>query len=184
VLDTLRPGTNGNVLVGLTYLKVGRLGSPGGCFGFRVQGHACHDICSTTRVVCTVDSGPYLDPPPPLHACPQQSYEHMGFATVACESGCNCTRATIAAHHDARHSQTYQRTLEVSQSERCAISVTVEAVSLSGEHKFKVRSVQLITLITLVSKLLQELSLRGGGVGINVCLICPPVSGVVIQLID
>jgi hypothetical protein len=50
-----------------------------------------------------------------------------------------CTERVVDAHHDKKESQVFLGELNVTQAEGCLITVTVDEMTNSGEHKFKVR---------------------------------------------
>ena len=75
----------------------------------------------------------------PVFIAYMRSYVNMGKALYECASGCSCEARTYDGHHVVRVSQLYLAELHVSQHAACTISITVQAETSSGKHKYKVR---------------------------------------------
>ncbi|BDA47126.1 hypothetical protein COCOBI_09-5810 [Coccomyxa sp. Obi] len=63
-----------------------------------------------------------------------KSYQHMGQAVLACESGCTCKPLEFNAHHTNKESVYHL----VSQSPACVVSITVLQATSSSEHKIRI----------------------------------------------
>jgi hypothetical protein len=66
-----------------------------------------------------------------------KSYEHMGQARIACDSGCSCNVTVLDGHQEPRNSQTFLHSVFVSQAPECVVSITVLPDTGSGEHRCK-----------------------------------------------
>lgn len=89
-----------------------------------------------------------------------RSYEHMGKASVACTSGCSCSKKILDGHQSERSSQLHVLTVLVSQSPACVITVTVLNDTRSGDHKVKLAGV-------VVSEVPGDGGLRTKGAALN-----------------
>ncbi|KAG2488213.1 hypothetical protein HYH03_013207 [Edaphochlamys debaryana] len=70
-----------------------------------------------------------------------RSYENVGRFMVRCIEGCVCPEASLDGLHEHRNSQTFLHGLNVSQAERCVISITVLPETSTGKHKVKITGV-------------------------------------------
>ncbi|KAG2493701.1 hypothetical protein HYH03_008215 [Edaphochlamys debaryana] len=70
-----------------------------------------------------------------------RSYDNVGRFKVKCVEGCACEDTTLDGLHDQKNSQTFLHSLNVSQADRCVISITVLPDSSTGKHKVKITGV-------------------------------------------
>ncbi len=72
------------------------------------------------------------------------SYEHMGQVAVTCNGGCRCEEQKVDAHSTSRTSLDRYSTVPTSGAEGdlCTLTLTILETTQSGEHKFKLTSVE------------------------------------------